>query len=66
MQILLALRESAEQEIATEQDRVIVQLRQQSCRKKPFKKRSILFWSWFEESYQIELIDRSIALLSSD
>jgi len=59
------LRESAEQEIATEQDRVIVQLRQQVAEKALASVQSY-FDRGLSESTQIELIDRSIALLSSD
>ncbi|MBD2178115.1 F0F1 ATP synthase subunit B [Pseudanabaena sp. FACHB-1998] len=59
------LRESADQEIATEQDRVIVQLRQQVAEKALASVQSY-FDRGLSESTQIELIDRSIALLSSD
>ena len=59
------LRESADQEIATEQDRVIVQLRQQVAEKALANVQSY-FDRGLSESTQIELIDRSIALLSSD
>ncbi|GBO53736.1 ATP synthase B chain [Pseudanabaena sp. lw0831] len=59
------LRESADQEIATEQERVIVQLRQQVADKALASVQSY-FDRGLSESTQIELIDRSIALLSSD
>lgn len=59
------LRESADQEIATEQDRVIVQLRQQVADKALASVQSY-FDRGLSEATQIELIDRSIALLSSD
>jgi len=59
------LRESADQEIATEQDRVIVQLRQQVADKALASVQSY-FDLGLSEATQIELIDRSIALLSSD
>ncbi len=59
------LREAAEQEISTEQDRVIVQLRQQVAEKALASVQSY-FDRGLSESTQIELIDRSIALLSSD
>jgi F-type H+-transporting ATPase subunit b len=59
------LRESADQEISTEQDRVIVQLRQQVAEKALASVQSY-FDRGLSESTQIELIDRSIALLSSD
>jgi len=59
------LREAADQEIATEQERVIVQLRQQVAEKALASVQSY-FDRGLSESTQIELIDRSIALLSSD
>ncbi|MCA6503138.1 MAG: F0F1 ATP synthase subunit B [Pseudanabaena sp.] len=59
------LRESADQEIATEQERVIVQLRQQVA-DKALANVQAYFDRGLSESTQIELIDRSIALLSSD
>jgi F-type H+-transporting ATPase subunit b len=59
------LREAAEQEISTEQDRVIVQLRQQVADKALVSVQSY-FDRGLSESTQIALIDRSIALLSSD
>ena len=59
------LREAADQEISTEQDRVIVQLRQQVADKALASVQSY-FDRGLSESTQIELIDRSIALLSSD
>lgn len=59
------LREAAEQEISTEQDRVIVQLRQQVAEKALVSVQSY-FDRGLSESTQIALIDRSIALLSSD
>jgi F-type H+-transporting ATPase subunit b len=59
------LREAADQEISTEQDRVIVQLRQQVAEKALASVQSY-FDRGLSESTQIELIDRSIALLSSD
>jgi F-type H+-transporting ATPase subunit b len=59
------LRESADQEIATEQDRVIVQLRQQVA-EKALESVQSYFDRGLSEDTQIELIDRSIALLSSD
>lgn len=59
------LQESADQEIATEQERVIVQLRQQVAEKALASVQSY-FDRGLSESTQIELIDRSIALLSSD
>jgi F-type H+-transporting ATPase subunit b len=59
------LQESADQEIATEQERVIVQLRQQVAEKALASVQSY-FDRGLSESTQVELIDRSIALLSSD
>lgn len=59
------LRAAADQEIATEQDRVIVQLRQQVAEKALASVQSY-FDRGLSESTQVELIDRSIALLSSD
>ena len=59
------LRESADQEIATEQERVILQLRQQVAEKALASVQSY-FDRGLSESTQIELIDRSIALLGSD
>ena len=59
------LREAADQEISTEQDRVIVQLRQQVAEKALANVQSY-FDRGLSESTQVELIDRSIALLSSD
>ncbi len=59
------LREAADQEIATEQERVIVQLRQQVAEKALSSVQSY-FDRGLSEDVQIELIDRSIALLGSD
>ncbi len=59
------LREAANQEISTEQERVIVQLRQQVAEKALANVQSY-FDRGLSEDTQIELIDRSIALLSSD
>lgn len=59
------LREAADQEISTEQERVIVQLRQQVAEKALASVQSY-FDRGLSEDTQIELIDRSIALLSSD
>ncbi|MDX2254029.1 MAG: F0F1 ATP synthase subunit B [Pseudanabaenaceae cyanobacterium bins.39] len=59
------LREAADQEIATEQERVIVQLRQQVA-EKSLASVQAYFDRGLSESTQVELIDRSIALLSSD
>ena len=59
------LREAADQEISTEQERVIVQLRQQVAEKALANVQSY-FDRGLSESTQVELIDRSIALLSSD
>jgi F-type H+-transporting ATPase subunit b len=59
------LRESADQEISTEQERVILQLRQQVAEKALASVQSY-FDRGLSESTQIELIDRSIALLGSD
>ena len=59
------LREAADQEISTEQERVIVQLRQQVAEKALASVQSY-FDRGLSESTQVELIDRSIALLSSD
>ncbi|MFM7601640.1 MAG: F0F1 ATP synthase subunit B [Pseudanabaena sp.] len=59
------LREAADQEIATEQERVIVQLRQQVA-DKALANVQAYFDRGLSESTQVELIDRSIALLSSD
>ncbi|MFN9885467.1 MAG: F0F1 ATP synthase subunit B [Pseudanabaena sp.] len=59
------LHEAADQEIATEQERVIVQLRQQVA-EKSLANVQAYFDRGLSEDTQIELIDRSIALLSSD
>lgn len=59
------LREAAEQEIVTEQERVIIQLRQQVA-EKSLASVQAYFDRGLSESVQAELIDRSIALLSSD
>ena len=59
------LREAAEQEISTEQERVIVQLRQQVA-EKALSSVQAYFDRGLSEDAQIELIDRSIALLGSD
>ena len=59
------LREAADQEISTEQERVIVQLRQQVA-EKALSSVQAYFDRGLSEDAQIELIDRSIALLGSD
>ncbi|MEE3715161.1 F0F1 ATP synthase subunit B [Tumidithrix elongata RA019] len=58
------LRESADQEIATEQERVLIQLRQRVAEQALAGVRAY-FGRGLEDSVQRELVDRSISLLGS-